>query len=91
MLVLAAVAALSGCETVAPVTVFRDTGLTRAAFDLDCPREQLQVTLLAPSRAFDGIVTCTGAQVGVTGCGHHAVYVCEHGHQWRGETLRSSP
>ncbi|PJZ71084.1 hypothetical protein CH373_00745 [Leptospira perolatii] len=39
----------------------RGTGLGKAAFDLNCPQEQLQVTEL-------------GGGVGVTGCGKKASY-----------------
>jgi len=40
---------------------------TRAAFDLDCPEEQLQVVELGRSAR------------GVTGCGRKASYVCLSG------------
>lgn len=49
---------------------FRETGgLERASFDLDCPKEQLNVVSLSE----------VGLQAGVKGCGQKAVYVYING------------
>jgi hypothetical protein len=51
----------------------------RASFDMKCPREQLQLTVLHATEDFGG-----GAptQLGVTGCGQSAVYVQTFGSGW---------
>ena len=46
---------------------FQVTGADRAAFDLGCPKTQLQAVALA------------AGQVGITGCGKKAVYVWAEG------------
>ena len=58
-IVITAIAA--GCA--GTTTQFRSQGLDRAAFELQCPSDQLQV------------VELSDAQVGVSGCGKRAVYV----------------
>lgn len=45
----------------------------RAAFDLTCPPEKLQLVLLAT--LYPGHSGDVATQVGVTGCEHHLVYV----------------
>ena len=83
---------LLGCVTVPVPTevAFEDYGgIDQAAFALGCPREQLQIQVL---QRFSGYCRadrhpscCNDSQVGVTGCGHRAVYVCVHG-QWLNNT-----
>jgi hypothetical protein len=56
------------------------TALTRAAFDLDCPRAELTPTPLGDSNLIGATPQSAGLQrsvVGVTGCGKKAVYVVE--------------
>ena len=56
----------SACATMTAAQRFRESsGLERASFDLDCPKEQLNVVTLGKHTM----------QVGVTGCGKRAVYV----------------
>ncbi|MER2559993.1 MAG: hypothetical protein ABTQ32_04695 [Myxococcaceae bacterium] len=53
---------------------FRENGLARASFDLNCPPDQLGYGLL--NREEDSMMsTALGAQMGVTGCGKRAVFV----------------
>lgn len=52
----------------------RTGGLTRASFELECPKDQLQVVELA---------TMT---IGVTGCGKRAVYKWVEGTGWVNNT-----
>lgn len=57
---------------------FREKALARAAFDLSCPQEQLQIAVLFRN---DGL-GCAGSQVGVTGCSKKATYVCTASQDW---------
>jgi hypothetical protein len=68
---------------------FRKNAMARAEFDLNCVAEQIDATILAwPSNGAWSAV-CTGAQVGVRGCGRQAVYVCERFEVWRLEPSAS--
>jgi len=46
------------------------TVTSRASFDLSCPQDELELTVLATSGARK-----LASQIGVTGCGNKAVYV----------------
>ncbi|MBW2720149.1 MAG: hypothetical protein JRD94_16850 [Deltaproteobacteria bacterium] len=46
------------------------TVTSRASFDLSCPQEELELTILATSGA-----RRLASQIGVTGCGNKVVYV----------------
>jgi len=86
-LVLAvAILGVPACATVGER--FRDGGLDRAAFELQCPREQLQVTGL--NRTLDQAIPeekgLRGTQIGVTGCGKRAVYIYSAGAGWVANT-----
>jgi hypothetical protein len=67
---LCLVSAGVGCITVGEH--FRKFALDRAAFEMQCPKEKLQLTGLRGGldKELDG-----AEQVGVTGCGKRAVYV----------------
>lgn len=45
---------------------------SRAAFDLDCPRDELQLTALA---VVEALGSDYAKQIGVEGCGQRAAYV----------------
>ena len=69
--------AISSCATMTMpefrakvMSDFRDNALSRAAFDMGCPEEELTVQDLNPQGE-----TMWGSQVGVTGCGKKAVFV----------------
>ncbi len=68
--------AMAGCaSTLAEVRSrvkegFRTEALPRAAFELSCPAESLEVVDLTPDRQF-----AHGSQMGVSGCGKKVVYV----------------
>ena len=63
-----------GCTFTGTQKHFQQTGLERAAFDLNCPADQLQVQDLG------------GSQIGVEGCGQRAVYVYTGG-AWVNNTM----
>ncbi len=67
----------SGCYTIREH--FTSHGLERAAFELQCPRDQLQlVGLNADLDRYIG----PGNQVGVSGCNKRAVYVLTQTAGW---------
>jgi hypothetical protein len=70
-------ASASGCATWAldHITNFRATSLSRVAFELQCPPEQIKVTPI-PHDSYDALA--------VQGCGKRAVFVQFQG-QWTGE------
>jgi hypothetical protein len=69
-------------------------GISQAAFALSCPKEQLSIQVLRPiyanCAADFGPSCCNDSQVGVTGCGRKAVYVCSRG-QWMNNTPAQQP
>jgi hypothetical protein len=82
---LALMLLLMGCASIVSAREsFAEHGLQRAAFDLDCPPDALQVVQLAQGHRA-GLLQCTGAQVGVRGCGRHAVYVCGQYQEWHAD------
>lgn len=52
------------------VSDFRETTLSRASFEMQCPQQQLTVEDLTPQEE-----AAAGSQMGVSGCGKRAVYV----------------
>jgi len=65
-----------GCAAMTKPTVrksFTDEALPRASFEMQCPKEQIEIVQLATP--LDDYVL-TGAQVGAKGCGKQVVYVC---------------
>lgn len=80
LLLLPLVASLAACVTAE--SSFREKGLARAAFELSCPAEELQVDVLHRN---DGL-GCAGSQVGVSGCGKKAIYVCDRTQNWLNNT-----
>ncbi len=76
--------ALSACYT--PIRQsFAEHALSRASFEMECPREQLRLTGLNRSLEEDPIA---GAQVGVSGCDRRSVYVFTSASGW---VLNSAP
>jgi hypothetical protein len=68
-------------------TLFNEKGLDRAAFEMQCPKEQLALVPLSPP--LDDEVY-SGAQVGVTGCGRKTVYVYTNAGGWVANTASIS-
>jgi hypothetical protein len=64
---LAAIVVLTGCASVSSIDLFKQRTLTRAAYDLECPEEQVKVIDLAPNNY--------AQEVAVEGCGKRAVFV----------------
>ena len=58
---------------------FAANALPRAAFELQCPKEKIELVELTPP--LDSGIQA-GAQVGVTGCGKRLVYVLSVGAGW---------
>ena len=81
-LLLLALPLLHGCAGVTAESSFHDKALTRAAFELSCPAEKLQISVL---ERHDGL-GCAGSQVGVEGCGKKAIYVCSRSQEWINNT-----
>ncbi len=57
---------------------FRATALTRAAFELSCGAEQVQLTPLNSKPCLqreDGAYVCSGGQMGVQGCGKKTTFI----------------
>lgn len=54
---------------------FRELGLSRAAFEMSCPADQLAITVLRDSDRAPESRGMSGSQIGVRGCGKKAVYV----------------
>jgi len=80
----------AGCAAVRPPTVrksFTDEVLPRASFELQCPKEQIELVQLATP--LDDYVQA-GAQVGVKACGKQAVYVCSRT-GWVANTVTTEP
>jgi hypothetical protein len=71
------VPAIAGCITVGES--FRRHGLNRAAFEMQCPPEYLQIVGL--NRPLDA-TSVAGSQVGVTGCGKRMVFVVTKAAGW---------
>jgi hypothetical protein len=66
---------------------FNQMGIDRAAFELQCPKEQLTLVPLAPP--LDEPLY-SGAQVGVTGCSKKTVYVYTNQGGWVANTASVS-
>jgi hypothetical protein len=67
----------AGCLTVGDS--FQRYGLNRAAFEMQCPAQQLQIVgLNRPLHA----AAYAGSQVGVTGCGKRMVFVNTEAAGW---------
>ncbi len=69
---------LPACATVTAESAFAREGLARAAFDLQCPAEQVTSTVLTRN---DGL-GCLGSVMGVRGCGKQTTYVCNDSQTW---------
>jgi hypothetical protein len=70
---------LAGCFMMTVRTSFSRYSADRAAFELQCPIDQLEIVGL--NRSLDD-PAAAGSQVGVTGCGKRAVYVLVAGAGW---------
>lgn len=66
----------AGCATVE--STFKDNGLKNAAFDLQCPEDQIEMTVLKRN---DGL-GCLGSKVGTRGCGKQTTYECDNARNW---------
>jgi hypothetical protein len=59
-------------------TAFRDQGLERAAFELDCPKEKIEIEVVDRSMGLG----CEGSVVRVTGCDRRSTYTCQSDQEW---------
>jgi hypothetical protein len=83
----AVVAAAIGCSTISPTVrqSFTQSGLDRAAFEMKCPKENLELVQL--NRPLDDRNEFD-TQVGVRGCGSQVVYVDVRGAGWVANTAK---
>lgn len=68
------------CACATSQTQLRTTAVERAAFDLECPAEQLKVTQLGDTITIGRTTATPGLErtvFGVSGCGTKGVYVVE--------------
>ena len=72
-------AAVSACGAGTVRQHFTENALDRAAFEMHCPKDQIQLVQLG--RALDSSMV-SGIQVGVQGCGRQAVYVFANETGW---------
>ena len=82
--------ALSGCAALKPPTVrtsFTKDALPRAGFEMQCPKEQIELVQL--NRSWDDYIE-GGTQVGARGCGKQVVYVYGPG-GWVANTATPEP
>jgi hypothetical protein len=70
--------ASTGCATVTVESVYNDSGAATASFDLQCPADQIQMTVLKRN---DGL-GCLGSKIGVQGCGKQTTYMCNNSRAW---------
>ncbi len=74
--------------TVPAVDAFRASGLERASFELNCPKDDIAVRSLNSKdckQRSDGPYVCSGAQIAVDGCCNRTTYVFPklgHGDDW---------
>jgi hypothetical protein len=76
--VVAAAAALVGCSVVTVESAWQADGLKNASFDLQCPAEKVEMTVLKRN---DGL-GCLGSKVGARGCGKQTTYECDNARTW---------
>lgn len=67
---------VGSCVTVE--STFKSDGLKNAAFDLQCPEDQVEMTVLTRN---DGL-GCAGSKIGVRGCGKQTTYECDDARTW---------
>jgi hypothetical protein len=72
---------VSACAVTAESS-FQAKALDRVSFELSCPKEQIQYTVLHRN---DGL-GCAGSSMGVVACGQKAVYVCTRQQEWINNT-----
>jgi hypothetical protein len=77
-LLLGALFACSLAACAGSESAFRDQGLERAAFELDCPKDKIQIEVVDRSMGLG----CEGSVVKVTGCERTARYQCDSDQQW---------
>lgn len=70
-------AATAGC-VVTVESAWQADGLKNASFDLQCPAEKVEMTVLKRN---DGL-GCFGSKVGARGCGKQTTYECDNARTW---------
>ena len=73
-------AASAACVTVE--SAFAEKGAGGASFDLACPADQIEMTVLNRNEGLG----CAGSKVGVRGCGKQTTYTCDNSQNWRRES-----
>ena len=68
---------LNGCTTAEKS--FQSEGiLDKVAYKFNCPKDQLKVDVLTRNEGLG----CAGSEIGVSGCGHREIYVCNENQKW---------
>ena len=73
-------AASAACVTVE--SAYAQKGAGTASFDLGCPADQIEMTVLNRNEGLG----CAGSKVGVRGCGKQTTYTCDNSQAWRRES-----
>lgn len=67
---------LTGCVTVE--SAYGGSGMATASFDLQCPGDKIEMTVLERNEGLG----CFGSKIGVRGCGKQTTYVCDNSRSW---------
>ena len=73
-----ALALLAACAGTTVESTWASNGAKTASFDLQCPEEKIEVTILVRN---DGL-GCFGSRVGARGCGRQTTYECNNAREW---------
>jgi hypothetical protein len=68
----------TACMHVTVESAWQDNGLRTATFDLQCPAEKIEISVLNRN---DGL-GCLGSKVGARGCGKQTQYECDNARSW---------
>lgn len=74
------IASLGGCASLTVREHFTRYGLPRAALELDCPREKIEIVQV--DQSLDQPLYSGGTLVGVKGCSRRGVYVSLDNGTW---------
>ncbi|RYZ93589.1 MAG: hypothetical protein EOP06_00030 [Proteobacteria bacterium] len=67
----------TGCTT-AEKSFRNDEVLDKVAYKFNCPKDQIKIDVLKRNEGLG----CAGSEVGVSGCGQRALYVCNGDQKW---------
>ena len=67
---------VAGCVTVE--SAYQSRGAQAASFDLQCPADQIELSVLERNEGLG----CSGSKIGVRGCGKQTTYICDNAQSW---------